>query len=112
MKKVIGAIDHETRCKHYAGPLDIIAIKMKCCHDYYSCYYCHEEAASHEAEVWKQTELEQKAILCGSCKAELTIIQYLSSGSACPACHAGFNPKCANHYHFYFEAEGLLCKKD
>jgi len=102
MCQVIGAIDHQTRCKHYHTDIDIIAIKFKCCNTYYGCYYCHEEAADHKHMVWPRNEWETKAILCGSCDTELTINQYMNSDYTCPTCQAAFNPRCQNHYHLYF----------
>jgi uncharacterized CHY-type Zn-finger protein len=96
-------LDEQTRCVHYHSPLDIIAVKMNCCGIYYSCIYCHNEEAGHAAVVWPETEFTNKAILCGNCKQELTISQYLQSNNSCPGCKASFNPRCSNHYHFYFE---------
>lgn len=103
MKQVIGAIDRHTRCQHYHSEVDIIAIKFKCCGTYYPCYKCHEEHADHKPEVWGKHEWAEKAILCGNCNLELTIEQYMNSNAQCPHCRASFNPKCANHYHLYFE---------
>ncbi len=96
-------IDDETRCVHYHSPLDIIAIKFKCCNTYYPCYYCHKEEAGHNATVWNKDEFETTAILCGKCKQQLTITDYKNCGYACPYCQAAFNPKCSNHDHLYFE---------
>jgi uncharacterized CHY-type Zn-finger protein len=99
-----GDVDAQTRCRHYHGPTDIIAIKMKCCGEYYACKDCHEELASHAIKVWPRAEWPTtKAILCGNCSTELTIAAYLASNSSCPNCSAAFNPRCSNHYHFYFE---------
>jgi len=95
--------DKHTRCIHYNSALDIIAIKFKCCDTYYPCYYCHEEEAGHLAKKWKKVEFDAKAILCGNCSHEMTINKYFNSGYQCPSCHSLFNPKCANHNHFYFE---------
>lgn len=95
--------DNETRCVHYHSPLDIIAIKFKCCNVYYPCYECHAEEADHAAIVWKREEWDTKAILCGHCKQELTIQQYMDSNNECPHCKAAFNPNCSRHYHLYFE---------
>ena len=40
--EVLGVnLDPQTRCEHYHGPTDIIAIKMKCCGRYYACKECH-----------------------------------------------------------------------
>jgi uncharacterized CHY-type Zn-finger protein len=97
-------LDAQTRCAHYKTPLDIIAIKMKCCGLYYACKDCHNALAGHAIEVWLHQEWDRKAILCGACGVELTISEYMASGYNCPACSAGFNPGCRNHYHFYFES--------
>jgi len=96
-------VDSHTRCGHYNKPVDIIAIKMRCCGIYYACKDCHSELADHEIEVWPRSEWDQKAILCGACGAELTIDSYLNCGNRCPQCRAEFNAACRNHYHFYFD---------
>lgn len=95
-------VDEQTRCTHYYSQLDVIAIKFKCCNTYYPCFYCHEETASHKAEVWTKDEFDTKAILCGVCKQEMTIREYMASNYQCPHCSSNFNPKCSNHNHFYF----------
>ncbi|HEV8287368.1 MAG TPA: CHY zinc finger protein [Chitinophagaceae bacterium] len=97
-------VDDHTRCVHYHSPLDIVAIKFKCCGKYYPCYYCHKEETSHRHEVWKKSEFNTKAILCGSCNSEMTIHEYLTCNNHCPFCNAPFNPHCDKHYHLYFEA--------
>ncbi len=97
------SLDAETRCGHYHGPLDILAIKMRCCHAYYACRECHDELAGHAAKVWPVAEWDQAAILCGACGAELSVQDYLGCASRCPSCAARFNPGCANHHHLYFE---------
>jgi uncharacterized CHY-type Zn-finger protein len=75
---------------------------MKCCGLYYACKDCHSALAGHPIEPWPQSEWHHQAILCGACRAELTISAYLQSHSRCPTCQAPFNPACRNHYHFYF----------
>jgi uncharacterized CHY-type Zn-finger protein len=95
--------DNETRCVHYHSALDIIAIKFKCCDIYYPCYECHAEEAEHTAQVWPKNEWTAKAILCGHCKTELTIQQYMEANNQCPFCKAAFNPNCSRHYHLYFQ---------
>ena len=95
--------DSSSRCTHYNSPLDIIAIKFKCCNTYYACIHCHEELSSHQPQVWTKNEWENKAILCGNCKHELTINEYFDYNYTCPSCSSQFNPKCSNHNHFYFE---------
>lgn len=98
-------IDEHTRCIHYHSTRDVIAIKMKCCNEYYPCIDCHTETAGHPAAVWSATEFDTKAVLCGACNTELTIAEYLQSGHQCPVCQASFNPGCSNHYHYYFAVE-------
>lgn len=97
------SLDPETRCGHYDGPLDIIAIKMRCCHAYYACRECHDELAGHAAAVWPVAEWGNAAILCGACDVELSVRDYLGCANRCPSCAAPFNPGCANHHHLYFE---------
>ena len=95
--------DTHTRCVHYHSPLDVIAIKFKCCNQYFACYYCHQEEAGHEHTLWQKTEFGTKAIICGICFSELTITQYKASNYQCLVCKTAFNPKCENHHHLYFE---------
>src|SRR5271170_2833724 len=94
----------QTRCEHYHGPTDIIAIKMKCCGVYYACKDCHEALAGHPIQVWPVAEWIQQAVLCGVCRHELTIREYMHSGYGCPRCQSRFNPGCRAHYRFYFES--------
>jgi uncharacterized CHY-type Zn-finger protein len=96
-------IDNETRCQHYQSDKDIIAIKMHCCNKYYACITCHNEKETHTTSVWPKENFNTAAILCGVCKTELSIENYLAANNNCPNCQAAFNPKCSNHYHLYFE---------
>jgi uncharacterized CHY-type Zn-finger protein len=96
-------LDSETRCAHYRTSRDIVAIKMKCCGAYYACKDCHDALAGHAIEVWPREARDTRAVLCGACKTEMTIGQYLECANTCPACNAAFNPGCAQHYRFYFE---------
>ena len=96
-------IDDQTRCTHWHSPVDIIAIKFKCCNIFYACYDCHEEMTDHTPELWTRNERSEKAILCGVCKAELSIQEYFDSGNSCPQCQSAFNPNCSKHLHLYFE---------
>ncbi|HEX3821390.1 MAG TPA: CHY zinc finger protein [Candidatus Sulfotelmatobacter sp.] len=98
-------LDPQTRCAHYHGPTDIIAIKMKCCREHYACKDCHDELADHPIKAWPQSEWNEKAILCGVCGLEMTIREYLESDYRCGACGAQFNPKCKNHHYYYFAVE-------
>ncbi|HEY1659524.1 MAG TPA: CHY zinc finger protein [Candidatus Sulfotelmatobacter sp.] len=95
-------LDAQTRCAHYHSPADVVAIKMRCCGVYYACKDCHAELAHHPIEVWPESEWEQKAILCGACRSELSIFEYLQSGYRCPICGTDFNPRCQNHHRYYF----------
>ena len=95
--------DDQTRCIHYHSELDIIAIKFKCCQTYYPCIHCHQEATDHAVQRWNKQELHLKAVLCGACKTELTIQQYLDSNYSCPNCRSAFNPGCSKHNDLYFE---------
>ncbi|HRW98677.1 MAG TPA: CHY zinc finger protein [Cyclobacteriaceae bacterium] len=106
ISKVFGhPVDNQTRCVHYHSPTDVIAIKFKCCDQYFPCYSCHEETADHKAVRWEKSEFDKVAILCGVCQSELTINQYLNCDNSCPHCGARFNPGCANHYPLYFDME-------
>lgn len=103
--KVQGAIDHETRCKHYHSDLDRVAIKFYCCDHYYPCIQCHDEYRCSERKVWPRNKFHEKAILCGSCGEELTIYDYLDCNDQCPACRSNFNPGCSWHAHYYFQMD-------
>ncbi|MEJ0055387.1 MAG: CHY zinc finger protein [Bacteroidota bacterium] len=94
--------DYQTRCVHYHSPLDIIAIKFRCCDRYYPCNSCHAENSDHAAQQWPEEERDVKAILCGACGHELTINEYLQSNNQCTSCKAAFNPNCSLHYSHYF----------
>lgn len=100
--EVKGAIDEETRCKHYHSEKDLIAIKFYCCNEFFPCYFCHLEHGCGKEAVWPFEHFHEKAILCGACKEVLTIEQYLKHHEACPKCHASFNPGCEHHSHLYF----------
>lgn len=97
------AVDAQTRCAHYRSARDIIAIKMKCCGEYYACKDCHDELAGHQSVVWPRSEWNTPAVACGNCGQELTIAEYLECAYKCPLCDAAFNPGCRNHHSFYFE---------
>lgn len=102
--RVLGkVVDEQTRCEHYRTPLDIVAIRFACCLEYYPCHACHDETAGHPAAQWPRTARQERAILCGACGTQLTIASYLDV-TACPACAAPFNPRCALHRERYFQA--------
>jgi uncharacterized CHY-type Zn-finger protein len=97
------ALDPQTRCAHYHSPLDVIAIRMRCCGAYYACRECHDELAGHPVEVWPKSEWAQPAVLCGVCGTQLSVREYLDCDNRCPSCSAPFNPGCKTHHHLYFE---------
>lgn len=105
MPLVLGpVVDEETRCIHHHLPLDVIAIKFRCCGQYYPCYKCHEQCENHTRKTWSRLELEtEKVVLCGCCKSELTFAEYTSAGNDCCFCGAHFNPGCSRHYSLYFD---------
>lgn len=96
------AVDGQTRCAHYHGPRDVIAIQFPCCGVYYPCHACHEALADHPAERWPAGRFDEPAILCGACCSTLSIRAYLACGHTCPHCGAAFNPGCARHHALYF----------
>ncbi|WP_082023322.1 CHY zinc finger protein [Sporosarcina koreensis] len=103
-KEVVGEqVDEETRCQHYHSEVDRIAIKFFCCQTYYPCYECHGMHGCGHPAVWPASRFSEKAVLCGACRFELSVTEYLSCGSACPACSAPFNPGCSLHKHLYFD---------
>ena len=104
---VVGVdVDPETRCRHYAGPTDVIAIKFRCCDTWYPCIDCHRALAGHEPQVWSISERDEPAVLCGACGDPAWHRGiYLNGDSSCPRCGAGFNPGCKLHHHLYFETD-------
>lgn len=105
MPTVHGAVDEATRCPHWDGPLDVVAIRCPRCERYHPCYRCHDEAEDHAFEPWPADRRDARAVLCGACRTELTIAAYLAADDACPGCGAGFNPGCADHHDRYFASE-------
>lgn len=95
-------LDPQTRCAHWHSPLDVIAIKAPCCDRYYACKDCHAALADHPLRPWPRDARATPAILCGVCRQELTIDEYLACDSTCPHCAAAFNPGCRHHHHLYF----------
>ena len=96
-------VDAQTRCVHYHSALDVIAIKIKCCGTYYACKDCHDALAGHAIEVWRVSERDKSAVLCGVCGTEMSIRAYMDCADECPTCKAKFNPGCRRHHHFYFD---------
>lgn len=101
-RTVLGpTVDHQTRCVHYRTELDVVAIRFRCCGEFYPCHLCHEETADHDAAVWPPEEQDTHAILCGVCGGTMSIRNYLDADS-CASCRAPFNPGCRLHKHLYF----------
>jgi uncharacterized CHY-type Zn-finger protein len=96
-------VDAETRCAHYCGSDDIVALKFKCCGKWFPCHQCHAELAGHAAIVWPKEEFDAFAVMCGGCGRQLTIREYFECDSVCPHCRRQFNPGCAKHSQLYFE---------
>lgn len=104
-RRVLGSpVDEQTRCVHYHTPLDVVAIKFRCCRQHYPCHLCHQESAGHAAVQWPADELDAMAVLSGVCRIELAIRDYLGA-DGCPRCGARFNPGCALHSQLYFTIE-------
>ena len=99
-------VDDETRCVHYHGPNDIVAIRFACCGHYYPCICCHREAADHEVVRWPAGGLDERAVRCGRCGSELSVREYVAV-TGCPSCGSSFNPGCRDHYGHYFDLSGL-----
>ena len=94
-------VDAETRCVHYSGVLDVIAIRFACCGDWYPCLHCHADAVDHSVRPWPVDARDEHAVLCGVCERTLSIDEYLMA-ERCPGCAAGFNPGCSLHHPVYF----------
>lgn len=105
MSRILGStVDHQTRCIHYRTELDVVAIRFRCCGEFYPCHRCHEESVDHPVVVWPASEWDAEAILCGVCDTVLPISRYLEV-DGCPSCGAPFNPRCRLHKHLYFETD-------
>lgn len=103
MREVFGQlVDEQTRCAHWSGPTDVIAIRFPCCDRYYACFDCHASLETHEPLRWGADQTDEKAVLCGVCGGEMTVNAYLTSGFTCPTCNAAFNPGCVSHHDLYF----------
>ncbi|MDT8341297.1 MAG: CHY zinc finger protein [Longimicrobiales bacterium] len=97
------AVDREGRCRHWRGATDVVAIRFPCCDRYFACHACHEALADHPAGQWDRADFDRPAVLCGACGTAHTIRAYLSGADRCPACGAGFNPRCRLHHPLYFQ---------
>lgn len=102
-------VDGQSRCRHWHGAGDIVALRMKCCGLWMACISCHAALAGHRPAVWPLRERHVPAVLCGACGARLAIAEYLNAEAhargapRCPRCAAPFNPGCKRHWPLYFE---------
>ena len=97
------SIDAQTRCLHWHSPVDIVALRFKCCGQYFACHACHEAMAGHAALRYSFADENVTVALCGQCRHEMTLKEYLASDDRCPHCAAPFNPGCRHHVHLYFD---------
>ncbi|WP_082781999.1 CHY zinc finger protein [Streptococcus sp. DD10] len=95
-------VDEESRCLHYHGQTDILSLKCYECGKYYACYQCHNKLEEHLFSPYPIQNCQDKVVICGVCKMELTFGLYHENRS-CPNCHSSFNPACRKHYHLYFK---------
>ncbi|MGT2933763.1 CHY zinc finger protein [Streptococcus catagoni] len=95
------ALDNESRCLHYHGDSDIVALKCRQCQAYFACYHCHDALRSHHF-LANQAQ-EKYPVLCGACKHFLTKESY--EKGYCPFCLRLFNPNCSLHKDIYFSKE-------
>ena len=95
-------VDEQTRCEHYHGELDVVALRFHCCGEWFPCHLCHQATADHPARPWPMTARETEAVVCGVCGSRLRIEDYLLV-DACPDCDARFNPGCRLHRSLYFD---------
>jgi uncharacterized CHY-type Zn-finger protein len=97
------AVDAESRCRHWHDGHDVVALRFACCDTYYPCAACHAETTAHGTDRLSRDRFGEPAVLCGVCRATLSVETYLDAGDDCPVCGAPFNPGCRRHRHLYFE---------
>jgi uncharacterized CHY-type Zn-finger protein len=84
-RQQVGLKDYTaTRCSHWHGDLDVLALQAPCCGRFYACAQCHDEVNAapwgdgHTLEPWPaETELSTQALLCGVCKNTFSIQEYV-----------------------------------
>lgn len=99
-------IDEQSRCRHWHSALDVVAFRFPCCVGWWPCVQCHEETEAHAAVPWPAVRQGETSVLCGVCRAELTVAAYVACHSRCPRCNAAFNPGCNAHWPRYFAGVG------
>lgn len=101
---VVGVdLDDQTRCRHYRGASDVVAIQMACCQRFAACIHCHNAVADHDVKPWPADAFDKKAVLCGACGERISIRSYIEELPRCPSCGHAFNPGCERHHPLYFE---------
>jgi uncharacterized CHY-type Zn-finger protein len=96
-------VDVETRCRHYRGASDVVAIQMACCRRFAACIHCHNAVADHEVKPWPADSFDEKRVLCGACGERISIRSYIEESPRCPSCGHALNPGCERHHPLYFE---------
>ncbi len=96
------SVDASTRCSHYHGERDVIAIRFACCDAYFPCHACHDAVTDHTSEVVPREVFDEPNVLCGNCGRALTVREYAACENACLDCDAAFNPGCKSHWDRYF----------
>lgn len=91
-------LDSQSRCVHYHGSNDIVALKCQACQKYYACYHCHDEMEGHAFMATDASEAFP--VICGACHSFLSKKEY--DLKICPNCQNPFNPECAKHSSIYF----------
>jgi uncharacterized CHY-type Zn-finger protein len=95
-------LDRQTRCLHYHGAKDVIAIRPPGAESFFACLECHQARTGTPQLPWALTDRSAYAVLCGVCGCVMRIEDYRNSGSKCPHCQAAFNPGCQAHWPLYF----------
>jgi len=98
-------VDAETRCTHYDGARDVVALRFPCCETYFPCFRCHDAVTDHESERITRASFGDPAVLCGVCGTTLSVSTYLECDDSCPDCTASFNPGCRRHRDRYFDLD-------
>lgn len=93
-------LDKDSRCTHYHGDNDVVALKCNKCQKYYACYKCHDELESHSFVPIAIDE--PSPVLCGHCYSKLTFEEYQLGH--CITCNHTFNPNCKKHSTIYFKS--------
>lgn len=102
-------VDGQTRCVHYAGRWDVVAIALPCCGRFHPCIHCHRAVAGHEPRRWSAGDDAERAVLCGACATTMPLHVYLAVAD-CPSCGHPFNPGCVSHRPLYVDETWRPCR--